>query len=65
MAQYEKLFTTAIHVQTSYRHGHGVFERVGARRAGRLGVFPQYGVGHTWTLGLVLPPVTLSGLLLL
>ena len=31
--------------------------------AGRLSVFPWCGVGHAWTLGLVLRPVALSGLL--
>ena len=31
--------------------------------AGRRVVFPQCGVGHAWTLGLVLRPVSLSGML--
>ena len=31
--------------------------------AGRRVVFPQCGVGHAWTLGLVRRPVALSGLL--
>ena len=37
---------------------------VGAWGAGRRGVFLQCGVGHAWTLGLVLRLVALSGLLL-
>ena len=37
--------------------------RADAWGAGRRGVFRQCGVGHTWTLGLVRRPVTLSGLL--
>ena len=38
--------------------------RIGEWWAGRHCVFPQYGVGHAWTLGLVRCPVALSGLLL-
>jgi hypothetical protein len=37
--------------------------RPGAWGVGRRCVFPQCGVGHAWTLGLVRRPVALSGLL--
>jgi len=38
-------------------------DRASAWGAGRHGVFPQCGVGHAWSLGLVRRPVALSGLL--
>ena len=38
-------------------------DRASVWGAGRHGVFPQCGVGHAWTLGLVRRPVALSGLL--